>query len=233
MKDILAETISCGSPSHGSAIQAAISPIADIIAEMRAGNMVILVDSEERENEGDLVIAADAAGPEAINFMATHGRGLICLCLEGARVDALGLLPMPSRNASAFGTAFTQSIEAAENVTTGISARDRAETIRVACDPSRGPEALASPGHVFPLRARDGGVLERPGHTEASVDLARLAGRNPSAVICEIMRDDGEMARLPDLIGYAAQHGLMIGLISDLIALLQNTGAPDLLPSRA
>jgi len=180
--------------------------------------MFILVDHEDRENEGDLVIPAQMATPEAINFMATHGRGLICLSLPGSRIDALGLPLMSPKNSSRHETAFTMSIEAREGVTTGISAHDRARTVAVAIDPTRGAADIATPGHVFPLRARDGGVLVRAGHTEAAVDVSRLAGLNPSGVICEIMNDDGTMARLPDLVAFAQRHNLKIGTISDLIA---------------
>ncbi|PRX35314.1 3,4-dihydroxy 2-butanone 4-phosphate synthase / GTP cyclohydrolase II [Meinhardsimonia xiamenensis] len=197
---------------------AAISPIEEIIEDARNGRMFILVDHEDRENEGDLVIPAQMATPEAINFMATHGRGLICLALTGERIDQLGLPLMASTNSSRHETAFTVSIEAREGVTTGISAHDRALTIAVAIDPNRGPQDIATPGHVFPLRAREGGVLVRAGHTEAAVDVARLAGLNPSGVICEIMKEDGTMARLPDLVAFAQRHGLKIGTISDLIA---------------
>ncbi|WP_114966087.1 3,4-dihydroxy-2-butanone-4-phosphate synthase [Alkalilacustris brevis] len=196
----------------------AISPIEEIIEDARNGRMFILVDHEDRENEGDLVIPAQMATPEAVNFMATHGRGLICLSLPGARIDALGLQLMSTKNSSRHETAFTISIEAREGVTTGISAHDRARTIAVAIDPTRGAADIATPGHVFPLRAREGGVLVRAGHTEAAVDVARLAGLNPSGVICEIMNEDGSMARLPDLVGFAQKHGLKIGTISDLIA---------------
>jgi 3,4-dihydroxy 2-butanone 4-phosphate synthase / GTP cyclohydrolase II len=196
----------------------AISSIEDIIEDARNGRMFILVDHEDRENEGDLVIPAQMATPNAINFMATHGRGLICLSLTGARVDQLGLPLMASQNSSRHETAFTISIEAREGVSTGISAHDRARTVSVAIDASRGAADLASPGHVFPLRARDGGVLVRAGHTEAAVDISRLAGLNPSGVICEIMNEDGTMARLPDLVAFAQRHNLKIGTISDLIA---------------
>ncbi|WP_420860731.1 3,4-dihydroxy-2-butanone-4-phosphate synthase [Algirhabdus cladophorae] len=196
----------------------AISPIEEIIEEARNGRMFVLVDHEDRENEGDLVIPAQMATPEAINFMATHGRGLICLTLTGNRLDELGLSLMASHNSSRHETAFTVSIEAREGVSTGISAHDRARTVAVAIDASKTEADIASPGHVFPLRARDGGVLVRAGHTEAAVDISRLAGLNASGVICEIMKDDGEMARLPDLVGFAQLHGLKIGTISDLIA---------------
>ncbi|MCB5198553.1 3,4-dihydroxy 2-butanone 4-phosphate synthase / GTP cyclohydrolase II [Loktanella sp. DSM 29012] len=196
----------------------AISPIEDIIEDARNGRMFVLVDHEDRENEGDLVIPAQMATPDAINFMATYGRGLICLSLPGARIDALGLQLMSTNNSSRHETAFTTSIEAREGVTTGISAHDRARTVSVAIDASKGAADIATPGHVFPLRAREGGVLVRAGHTEAAVDIARLAGLNPSGVICEIMKDDGEMARLPDLVAFAQFHGLKIGTISDLIS---------------
>ncbi|MCV6597703.1 MAG: 3,4-dihydroxy-2-butanone-4-phosphate synthase [Mangrovicoccus sp.] len=196
----------------------AISPIEEIIEDARNGRMFILVDHEDRENEGDLVIPAQMATPEAINFMATHGRGLICLTLPGERIDALDLPLMASQNSSRHETAFTVSIEAREGVTTGISAHDRARTVAVAIDPSKTGADIATPGHIFPLRARDGGVLVRAGHTEAAVDVSRLAGLNPSGVICEIMKDDGTMARLPDLIAFAQLHNLKIGTIADLIA---------------
>ena len=196
----------------------AISTSEEIIEEARNGRMFILVDHEDRENEGDLVIPAQMATPDAINFMATHGRGLICLALTSARVDQLGLPLMSAKNSSRHETAFTTSIEAREGVTTGISAHDRARTIAVAIDATKGAADIATPGHVFPLRARDGGVLVRAGHTEAAVDIARLAGLNPSGVICEIMNENGTMARLPDLVAIAQRHGLKIGTISDLIA---------------
>ena len=196
----------------------AISPIEEIIDEARNGRMFILVDHEDRENEGDLVIPAQMCTPNAVNFMATHGRGLICLAMTSARIEALGLTLMSPTNSSRHETAFTVSIEAREGVTTGISAADRARTVSVAIDPTKGASDIATPGHVFPLRARDGGVLVRAGHTEAAVDIARLAGLNPAGVICEIMNEDGTMARLPDLIGFAQRHGLKIGTISDLIA---------------
>ncbi|SEV98768.1 GTP cyclohydrolase II [Cognatiyoonia koreensis] len=196
----------------------AISPIEDILEDARNGRMFILVDHEDRENEGDLVIPAQMATPDAINFMAKHGRGLICLTLPSERIEALGLPLMATNNSSRHETAFTVSIEAREGVTTGISAHDRARTVAVAIDASKGAVDIATPGHVFPLRARDGGVLVRAGHTEAATDISRLAGLNPSGVICEIMKEDGEMARLPDLVGFAQLHGLKIGTISDLIA---------------
>jgi 3,4-dihydroxy 2-butanone 4-phosphate synthase / GTP cyclohydrolase II len=196
----------------------AISPTEEIIDEARNGRMFLLVDHEDRENEGDLVIPAQMCTPEAINFMAKHGRGLICLAMPGQRIDALGLPLMSTNNASRHETAFTVSIEAREGVTTGISAHDRARTVAVAIDPSKGPSDIATPGHIFPLRAREGGVLVRAGHTEAAVDISRLAGLNPSGVICEVMKDDGEMARLPDLVAFAQKHGIKIGTISDLIS---------------
>ncbi|QDC38585.1 3,4-dihydroxy-2-butanone-4-phosphate synthase [Sphingobium fuliginis] len=190
----------------------------EIINEARNGRMFILVDDEDRENEGDLVIPAQMATPDTINFMATHGRGLICLALSKERVDHLGLGLMSRNNGTRHETAFTVSIEAREGVTTGISAADRARTISVAIDGSKGPEDIVTPGHVFPLVAKDGGVLVRTGHTEAAVDVARLAGLNPSGVICEVMKDDGTMARLDDLIPFAQKHRMKIGTIRDLIA---------------
>jgi len=193
-------------------------PIEEIIDEARNGRMFILVDDEDRENEGDLVIPAQMATPDAINFMAKHGRGLICLALSKDRVDQLGLGLMSRHNGTRHETAFTTSIEAKEGVTTGISAADRARTVSVAIDAANGPEQIVTPGHVFPLVAKEGGVLVRAGHTEAAVDVARLAGLNPSGVICEIMREDGAMARLDDLIAFAETHGLKIGTIRDLIA---------------
>ena len=199
-------------------LRAAISPVEEIIEEARNGRMYILVDHEDRENEGDLIIPAQMATPEAVNFMAMKGRGLICLCLSSERVDRLGLPLMTSHNASRHETAFTVSIEAREGIETGISARDRARTVAVAIDSSKGAADIVSPGHVFPLRARDGGVLVRAGHTEAAVDISRLAGLNPSGVICEIMREDGTMARLSDLVTFARLHDLKIGTIRDLIA---------------
>jgi 3,4-dihydroxy 2-butanone 4-phosphate synthase/GTP cyclohydrolase II len=195
----------------------ALSPVSDIIAEIKAGRMVILVDEEDRENEGDLVLAAEHVTPQAINFMATHARGLICLTLTRQRCQQLGLKAMVEHNASSHGTAFTVSIEAAEGVTTGISAADRARTIQVAVARNAKPSDLVQPGHVFPLMAAEGGVLMRAGHTEAGCDLAGLAGLEPAAVICEVMNPDGTMARLPDLERFAAEHGLKIGTIADLI----------------
>ena len=195
-------------------------PFTDVpgaLAEIRAGRMVVVVDDEDRENEGDLTLAADHVTPEAINFMARYGRGLICLSLTEERADHLRLPPMTQQNSSRFGTAFTESIEAREGVTTGISAADRARTIRVAIDPGATSADLVRPGHVFPLRARRGGVLVRAGQTEASVDLARLAGLTPAGVICEIMRDDGKMARIPDLIPFCHEHGLRMITVAELI----------------
>src|SRR6187551_1101910 len=189
-----------------------------IIDEARNGRMFILVDDDDRENEGDLVIPAQMATPDAINFMARHGRGLICLALGKERVDALGLEPMARINATRMETAFTVSIEARDGVTTGISAADRARTIAVAVDPAASPRDLVQPGHVFPLKAKAGGVLERTGQTEAAVDLARLAGLTPAGVICEIMNDDGTMARVADLEGYCGRHGLKMVTVADLIA---------------
>jgi 3,4-dihydroxy 2-butanone 4-phosphate synthase/GTP cyclohydrolase II len=196
---------------------AAISPLQDIIDDMRAGRMVILVDEEDRENEGDLVLAADHVTPETINFMARFGRGLICLTLTRERCEHLKLPPMVARNGTVHSTAFTVSIEAAQGVTTGISAADRARTVQVAVAANAKASDLVQPGHIFPLQAVDGGVLMRAGHTEAGCDLAAMAGCSPTAVICEIMKDDGTMARLPDLMEFAAEHGLKIGTIADLI----------------
>jgi len=196
----------------------AISPVEDIVADMRAGKIVILVDEEDRENEGDLVLAADHVTDQAINFMARFGRGLICLTLTRARCELLQLPPMTARNGDKKGTAFTVSIEAAEGVTTGISAADRARTVQAAVAQGAVASDLVQPGHIFPLQAVDGGVLMRAGHTEAGCDLAAMAGCSPASVICEIMKDDGTMARLPDLQLFAAEHGLKIGTIADLIA---------------
>jgi 3,4-dihydroxy 2-butanone 4-phosphate synthase/GTP cyclohydrolase II len=193
------------------------APVEEAIEDIRRGRFVVVVDAADRENEGDLTIAAQFATPEAINFMATHGRGLICLCLTEERCDDLRLRPMAERNETPFGTAFTTSIEAREGITTGISAHDRSRTIQVAIDPSKGPADLVQPGHVFPLRARAGGVLRRTGQTEAAVDLARLAGLNPAGVVCEVMNDDGTMARVPDLILYCEEHGLKLVSVADLI----------------
>ena len=195
-----------------------ITSAADIIEEARAGRMFILVDDEDRENEGDLVIPAQFATPDAINFMARHARGLICLAMTRHRVEQLGLPLMAQANGTRHQTAFTVSIEAREGVTTGISAHDRAHTIAVAVNPELGRDAITTPGHVFPLVAREGGSLIRAGHTEAAVDIARLAGLNPAGVICEVMNDDGSMARLPDLVAFAQHHNLKLGTIADLIA---------------
>lgn len=194
-----------------------LSRVEAAIAELQAGRMVILTDDEDRENEGDLVMGAEKVTPEAINFMATHARGLICLTLTAERVSQLALPMMSSNNQSAFGTAFTVSVEAREGVSTGISAADRAHTIQVAIDPRSGPQDLVSPGHLFPLKARDGGVLERVGQTEGSVDLARLAGLSPAGVICEVMNDDGTMARVPDLLAFGARHRIVMLSVADLI----------------
>lgn len=212
-----------------------ISPIPELVAELAAGRMVILVDEEDRENEGDLVLAADHVTPQAINFMAKHGRGLICLTLTRERCERLQLPPMAARNGTKHSTAFTVSIEAATGVSTGISAADRARTIEAAVAPNAQPSDLVQPGHVFPLQAQDGGVLMRAGHTEAGCDLASMAGLSPASVICEIMNDDGTMARLPDLEVFAREHGLKIGTIADLIqhrshneSLIQRVGQREL-----
>jgi len=191
--------------------------VEDAIEDIRQGKMVVVVDAADRENEGDLTIAAQFATPEAITFMAKEGRGLICLCLTGERCDALGLRMMTDHNETPYGTAFTVSIEARQGISTGISAHDRARTIQAAIDPSNGPEALVQPGHVFPLRAKPGGVLQRTGQTEAAVDLARLAGLLPSGVVCEVMKDDGTMARVPDLVEFCGRHGLKLVAVADLI----------------
>lgn len=206
-----------------AALHPPFATVEELIEEARAGRMFILVDDENRENEGDLVIPAQFATAEVINFMARHARGLICLALTRARVEQLGLTLMSPSNGTRHQTAFTVSIEAREGVTTGISAADRAHTIAVAINPEKGREDITTPGHVFPLIARDGGVLVRAGHTEAAVDLARLAGLNPAGVICEIMNDDGTMARLPDLIAFARRHNLRLGTIADLIAYRRRT----------
>lgn len=200
-----------------TSLQDFLSPTAELIEEARAGRMFILVDDEDRENEGDLVIPAQFATPDAINFMAKHARGLICLAMTRARVEALGLPLMAQANGTRHQTAFTVSIEAREGVTTGISAADRSHTVAVAVNPENGRDQITTPGHVFPLMARDGGTLVRAGHTEAAVDFARLAGLTPAGVICEIMNDDGTMARLPDLVSFAQHHGLKLGTIADLI----------------
>ena len=197
--------------------QTPFATIEEAIDDIRQGKLVVVVDAADRENEGDLTIAAQFATPEAINFMATHGRGLICLCLTEERCDELGLKPMTDNNETPYETAFTIAIEAREGVTTGISAADRAHTIQVAIDPTKGPGDLVQPGHVFPLRARPGGVLQRSGQTEAAVDLARLAGLNPAGVVCEIMNEDGTMARVPDLVPYCERHGLKLVTVEDLI----------------
>jgi len=194
-----------------------LATVPEIVAELKAGRMVVLVDEEDRENEGDLVVAAQFVTPETINFMAKHARGLVCLTLEEGHCRRLGLGPMVAANRSGHGTNFTASIEAAEGVTTGISAADRARTVQVAVAPDAKPSDLVQPGHIFPVMAQPGGVLVRAGHTEAGCDLARLAGLTPATVICEIMRDDGTMARMPDLEIFARDHGLKIGAITDLI----------------
>jgi 3,4-dihydroxy 2-butanone 4-phosphate synthase/GTP cyclohydrolase II len=201
-------------------VSSAVTPfatVAEAVEDIRNGRMVVVVDDPDRENEGDLVLAAQFATPEAINFMATHARGLICLCLTAERCEELGLPPMAQRNEARLGTAFTVSVEAREGVTTGISAADRAHTIQVAIDPESIPHDLVQPGHVFPLRAREGGVLVRAGQTEAAVDLARLAGLSPAGVVCEIMNEDGTMARVPDLVPYCDRHGLRMITVADLI----------------
>src|SRR3954454_10689416 len=205
------------------AVRTTFATIEEAIEEIRAGRMVVVVDDEDRENEGDLTIGAQFATPEAINFMATHARGLICLCLTEDRADELGLRPMTEHNEAPLGTAFTVSVEAREGVTTGISAADRSRTIQVAIHPDSTPHDLVQPGHVFPLRAKPGGVLERIGQTEAAVDLARLAGLNPSGVICEIMNEDGTMARVPDLVPYCERHGLRMITVADLIEYRRRT----------
>ena len=205
---LAAATIAAASP---------VSPITEIIAELKAGRIAILVDEEDRENEGDLIVAADCITADAINFMVKYGRGLVCMPITEARARQLDLAPMTPVNRSVHGTNFTVSIEAAHGVTTGISAADRAHTIRVACAPDAKPSDIVHPGHVFPLVAQQGGVLVRAGHTEACCDLARLSGHSPAAVLCEILKDDGTMARLPDLVEFARLHGLKIGAIADLI----------------
>jgi 3,4-dihydroxy 2-butanone 4-phosphate synthase/GTP cyclohydrolase II len=207
----------------GIATETPFATIEEALEDVRQGKFVVVVDAADRENEGDLTIAAQFATPEAVNFMATHGRGLICLCLTDERCDVLGLEQMTNHNETPFGTAFTVSIEAREGVSTGISAHDRARTIQVAIDPSKGPGDLVQPGHVFPLRARAGGVLQRAGQTEAAVDLARLAGLNPAGVVCEVMKDDGTMARVPDLVEYCAHHGLKMITVEDLIEYRRRT----------
>jgi 3,4-dihydroxy 2-butanone 4-phosphate synthase/GTP cyclohydrolase II len=207
-------------------VSSAVTPFATIdeaIEDIRNGKMVVVVDDPERENEGDLVVAAQFATADAVNFMATHARGLICLCLTGERCEQLGLPQMTQRNEAPLGTAFTNSVEAREGVTTGISAADRAHTVEVAIDPASTPHDLVQPGHVFPLRARDGGVLVRAGQTEAAVDLARLAGLFPAGVVCEIMNEDGTMARVPDLVPYCERHGLRMITVADLIEYRRRT----------
>jgi len=206
-----------------TATETPFATIEEALEDVRQGKFVVVVDAADRENEGDLTIAAQFATPEAVNFMATHGRGLICLCLTDERCDELALEQMTDRNETPFGTAFTVSIEAREGVSTGISAQDRARTIQVAIDPSKGPEDLVQPGHVFPLRARVGGVLQRAGQTEAAVDLARLAGLNAAGVVCEVMKDDGTMARVPDLVEYCARHDLKMITVEDLIEYRRRT----------
>jgi 3,4-dihydroxy 2-butanone 4-phosphate synthase / GTP cyclohydrolase II len=203
--------------------KSAFATIEEAIEDIRQGKFVVVVDAADRENEGDLTIAAQFATPEAVNFMATHGRGLICLCLTEERCDELELKPMAEQNETPYNTAFTVAIEAREGITTGISAADRSRTIQVAIDPSKGSRDLVHPGHVFPLRARRGGVLERAGQTEAAVDLARLAGLNPAGVVCEVMNDDGTMARVPDLIPYCERHGLKLVTVADLIEYRRRT----------
>src|SRR5207248_7660856 len=201
----------------------AFATIEEAVEDVRQGKVVVVVDAADRENEGDLTIAAQFATPEAINFMAKEGRGLICLCLTPERCDELGLRMMTDRNETPYGTAFTVSIEAREGISTGISAHDRARTVQVAIDPSKSGADLVQPGHVFPLRARAGGVLQRTGQTEAAVDLARLAGLNPAGVVCEVMNDDGTMARVPDLIPYCERHGLKMITVADLIEYRRRT----------
>ena len=208
-----------GEPSRASTFDSSlVIEVSAAIEEFRKGNPLIIVDDEGRENEGDVCFPADVVTPDLINFMAVHARGLICAAMTGERLDKLGLPLMTSRNTAPLSTAFTVSVEAAEGVTTGISAGDRARTVKVLVDPNAGPEHLTQPGHMFPLRAREGGVLVRAGQTEASVDLAKLAGRYPAAVICEIMREDGTMARMPDLIEFGRKHGMSIVTVNDLIA---------------
>src|SRR4030088_1097703 len=205
------------------AVTTRFATVEEAIDEIREGRMVVVVDDEDRENEGDLTIAAQFATPEAINFMATHARGLICLCLTEERADELALRPMTDHNETPLGTAVTVSVEAREGVTTGISAADRSRTIQVAISADSTAHDLVQPGHVFPLRAKPGGVLERIGQTEAAVDLARLAGLNPSGVICEIMNDDGTMARVPDLEPYCRRHWLKMVTVADLVAYRRRT----------
>jgi 3,4-dihydroxy 2-butanone 4-phosphate synthase/GTP cyclohydrolase II len=210
-------------PETLSAPSTPFATIEEAIEDIRAGRFVVVVDAADRENEGDLTIAAQFATPEAINFMATHGRGLICLCLTEERCDELRLRPMTDRNETPYGTAFTVSIEAREGITTGISAHDRSRTIQVAIDAGKGPQDLVQPGHVFPLRARAGGVLQRAGQTEAAVDLARLAGLIPAGVVCEVMAEDGTMARVPDLVLFCRRHGLKLVTVADIIEYRRRT----------
>jgi 3,4-dihydroxy 2-butanone 4-phosphate synthase/GTP cyclohydrolase II len=212
-----------GTEAAGDRAGSPFSTIEEAIEEIRRGKMVVVCDGEDRENEGDLVMAAQFATPEAVNFMAKHGRGLICLALTSSRCEELGLNLMTAKNEAPLQTAFTVTIEAREGVTTGISAHDRARTIQVAIDPHSGPQDLHQPGHIFPLKAKDGGVLERTGHTEASIDLARLAGLIPAGVICEIMNEDGTMARVPDLEDYCRTHDLKMVTVADLIAYRRQT----------
>src|SRR5918998_4958884 len=207
-----------------TATETPFATIEDALEDVRQGKFVVVVDAADRENEGDLTIAAQFATPEAINFMATHARGLICLSLTEERCDELGLHPMTAKNETPYGTAFTVSVEAREGITTGISAPDRSHTIQVAIDPSKGPNDLVQPGHVFPLRARPGGVLQRAGQTEAAVDLARLAGLLPAGVFCEIMNEDGTMARVADLVPYCERHGLRMITVGALIEYRRRTG---------
>jgi 3,4-dihydroxy 2-butanone 4-phosphate synthase/GTP cyclohydrolase II len=209
--------------STATSVRSPFATVEEAIEEIREGRFVVVVDDEDRENEGDLTIAAQFATPEAVNFMVTHARGLVCLCLTEERCDELGLRQMTDQNEAQFGTAFTVSVEAREGVTTGISAHDRSRTIQVAIDPTAKPADLVQPGHIFPLRARRGGVLQRSGQTEAAVDLARLAGLIPSGVVCEIMKDDGTMARVPDLLDYCATHGLKMITVADLIEYRRRT----------
>ena len=223
VEDLERDEAATASVAAGGGKESPFATIEEALEELREGRMVIVCDDEDRENEGDLTLAAQFATAEKINFMAKYGRGLICLALTPQRCAELGLPPMTPRNETRLGTAFTVSIEAREGVTTGISAADRARTIQVAIDPETRPEDLVRPGHVFPLMARPGGVLERSGQTEAGVDLARLAGLYPAAVICEIMNDDGTMARIPDLIPYAKRHGLKIVTVADLIRYRRRT----------
>ena len=223
--DITDKTVTDTKPTDelNAAGESPFATIEEAIEEIRRGKMVVVCDGEDRENEGDLVMAAQFATPEAVNFMAKEARGLICLALTGERCERLGLKVMAAKNEAPLQTAFTVTIEAAAGVSTGISAHDRAHTIQVAIDPESGPRDIVVPGHMFPLQAKEGGVLERTGHTEASVDLARLAGLIPAGVICEVMNDDGSMARVPDLIPYCEKHGLKMITVADLIAYRRKT----------